>query len=577
MGGATSTSKGADDDAMAAFGALAESWLDDDDDPDDLPSSSSGSGNSRPPRSKRALEARLGPKPPPPGRPRADVAAGPAARRPEVTCMRCHSLVHYGKAASDAAEDEVLRAPFDVREGVGKRLRRRPSGAAARRAGGRHVVLVVVDGTDFDGSLPRSAVRALCGASGGDVGLEGGASLVLAVNKLDLLPGAATEARILQWARRRAREGGLPRPAKALATSAATGRGIPALREVLATEAGEGGRVWVVGAQNAGKSSLVNALVEAGRRTGAGGATGEASPRLTTAALPGTTLDVIAVPGALAGALPGVPPQSKRTPLLYDTPGVAHGHQLSARLGRDELALALPRGRLRPRTYRVGAGAAVAIGGLARVAVTSVETGGAGARRERERGEAGRRGEAGGRGGGRAGGVPTVYLTVWCSGSMALHSGPADRADAVLEGNIGGLLRPPANAARLRALSSAWGGPTDSDAPLLEASDVVVRGSTWDAPSADIAIAGLGWVAVTVSGSAVLTVQAPHGVAITSRAPMMPDRASRLERPGWSEGSKQLARAAAEAVAEAAEKTTGGKRKRGGAGRAPGSGRRARG
>lgn len=76
------------------------------------------------------------------------------------------------------------------------------------------------------------------------------------------------------------------------------------------------GDLWVIGAQNAGKSSLINAL-----RYRAG--TSEATAPLTTAPLPGTTLDVVPVEGL---------------PLLararcYDTPGVPHLHQLTARFG----------------------------------------------------------------------------------------------------------------------------------------------------------------------------------------------------------------------------------------------------
>ena len=76
------------------------------------------------------------------------------------------------------------------------------------------------------------------------------------------------------------------------------------------------GDLWVIGAQNAGKSSLINAL-----RYRAG--TAAATAALTTAPLPGTTLDVVPVDGL---------------PLLarsrcYDTPGVPHPHQLTARFG----------------------------------------------------------------------------------------------------------------------------------------------------------------------------------------------------------------------------------------------------
>ena len=54
---------------------------------------------------------------------------------------------------------------------------------------------------------------------------------------------------------------------------------------------------------------------------------------------------------------------------LFDTPGVPHNYQLSSRLGKEELDLAMPSKTLRPRTYRIGAGRSVSIGGLARLDV----------------------------------------------------------------------------------------------------------------------------------------------------------------------------------------------------------------
>jgi 50S ribosome-binding GTPase len=80
-------------------------------------------------------------------------------------------------------------------------------------------------------------------------------------------------------------------------------------------QVGHQGDIFVIGAQNAGKSSLLNAL-----RWQAGSA--ERTAPLTTAALPGTTLALLQVDGL---------------PLLgksrcYDTPGVPHHHQLTSRL-----------------------------------------------------------------------------------------------------------------------------------------------------------------------------------------------------------------------------------------------------
>jgi ribosome biogenesis GTPase A len=79
-------------------------------------------------------------------------------------------------------------------------------------------------------------------------------------------------------------------------------------------QVGVQGDLWFVGAQNAGKSSVVNALkYHAGTR--------DASPQLTTAPYPGTTLDMVQVDGL---------PLMARS-RAYDTPGVPHHHQLTSR------------------------------------------------------------------------------------------------------------------------------------------------------------------------------------------------------------------------------------------------------
>ena len=55
---------------------------------------------------------------------------------------------------------------------------------------------------------------------------------------------------------------------------------------------GERGDVWVIGAQNAGKSSMVNALrrVASGKVAGEDGAGQSSTKDITVAPLPGTTL-----------------------------------------------------------------------------------------------------------------------------------------------------------------------------------------------------------------------------------------------------------------------------------------------
>jgi hypothetical protein len=97
--------------------------------------------------------------------------------------------------------------------------------------------------------------------------------------------------------------------------------------------------------------------------------------------------------------------------------------------------------------------------------------------------------------------------------------------------------------------------------PALAPTDVEVSGDSWQESSADVAVAGLGWVGVGVSGSASLRVWAPPGVAVTTRGALLPDFARELERPGFG--------AAAAAAVAAGGKPAGKKQGGGGKGRGP--------
>jgi uncharacterized membrane protein YgcG len=236
------------------------------------------------------------------------------------------------------------------------------------------------------------------------------------------------------------------------------------------------------------------------------GTSGQGEP--TVAPMPGTTLGLLRVPGVPLG------PKQR----VFDTPGVRHAYQLTTRLPLEEVSMVLPRRRLKPRTWRVGAGFTLLIGGLARVDV--VECPGT-----------------------------TLYLTAFVSDDITCHMGRSEGAEERREKHAGGLLAPPLTAARLQELG-----------PLLPR-DAAVEGDAWDRSSADVAIAGLGWVAVGVKGGARLRVWAPEGVAVTSHAALVPDFAKDFQRPGWSDllPAKNRARLQeAAAAAEAGESLSGG-------------------
>ncbi|XWS31610.1 hypothetical protein CRYUN_Cryun23aG0091000 [Craigia yunnanensis] len=164
-----------------------------------------------------------------------------------VVCTRCHSLHRYGKVKDPMVEN--LLPEFDFDHTVGRRL--------GLVSGARSVVLM-----GKSGNVPR---------------------IVLVVTKIDLLPSSLSSTRFEHWVRQRAREGGASKIAKLHFVSPARDWGVKSLVADVVEMAGPRGTVWAVGAQNAGKSTLINAI---------GKYVGGKIGFLTEAPVPGTTLGI---------------------------------------------------------------------------------------------------------------------------------------------------------------------------------------------------------------------------------------------------------------------------------------------
>ena len=389
------------------------------------------------------------------------------ARRREspetVVCARCYSLRNYGKVKNEAAE--ILMPSFDFGRVVGDRLSRLGPGGA--------VVLCLVDLVDFDGSFPVDAVDILSPYVANE-----SVDVLLVGTKVDLLPTQCTRARVTSFVRRRAKDLGLKRASGVHLVSAHSGMGVNILSEQLETLLDEGREVWVVGAQNAGKSSLINRLSKKY------GGPGPEDGGPLASHLPGTTLGVVKLPGLLPNGSD-----------VYDTPGLLQPFQVSGRLTAEEARAVLPRKRLAPRTYRAEIGSSVHIGGLARIDVVD-------------------------------GPQRTLYLTVWASHDVPTHymvKGEGGKADAFYEKHAGGKLSPPVGENRVAQLGE-WGCRT-----------VTVYGESWQRSDRDISIGGLGWVGVGVSGNASFRVWTHEGVQVETREALVPDMSRDLCRPGFSD------------------------------------------
>ncbi|GAU36952.1 hypothetical protein TSUD_62210 [Trifolium subterraneum] len=337
-----------------------------------------------------------------------------------VVCARCHSLRHYGKVKDPTVEN--LLPDFDFYHTVGRKL--------ASTSGPRSVVLMVVDAVDFDGSFPRKVAKLI-----------------------DLLPSSLSPTRLEHWIRQRAREGGIIK--------------ITSLHmDWLDLE-----DVWTVGAQNAGKSTLINSI---------GKHVGGKITHLTEAPVPGTTLGIVRVEGAL-------PSQAK----LFDTPGLLHPYQITTRLTREEQKLVYMTKELKPRTYRVKAGHSIHIAGLMRLDVEETS-------------------------------LDTIYVTVWASPYLPLHMGKVENASKMFQDHFGHQLQPPIGEKRVEELGN-W-----------VRREFHVGGNSWDSSSVDIAAAGLGWFAIGLKGEAVLGVWTYEGVDVVHRNSLIPYRSNTFEVTGFT-------------------------------------------
>ncbi|KAF6160794.1 hypothetical protein GIB67_035995 [Kingdonia uniflora] len=384
-----------------------------------------------------------------------------------VVCARCHSLRHYGKVKDVKVEN--LLPDFDFDHTIGRKL--------VSLSGTRSTVLMVVDAADFIGSFPSKVAKLVSGiidesSTDWRKGKSGNVPrVVLVVTKIDLLPSSISPNGLEFWVRQRAREGGANKLTSVHLVSAVKSWGIKDLVEDIRGLAGARGNVWAIGAQNAGKSTLINSI----GKCVVGNIT-----QITEAPVPGTTLGIIRVEGVLPG-------KAK----LFDTPGLLNPHQITTRLTREEQKMVNISKELKPRTYRLKAGYTVHIAGLMRLDVEKLS-------------------------------IDSIYLTVWASPHLPLHMGKIANASTMLRDYFGRQLQPPIGDKRVEELG------------IWVRKEFHVSGNSWNVSAVDIAAAGLGWFAVGLKGEAVLGAWTYDGVDVTVHNSLIPHRSRFFEVPGFT-------------------------------------------
>eukprot|EP01042_Synura_sphagnicola_P001100 gene1100-1238_t len=422
-------------------------------------------------------------------------------------CQRCYRLQQYGQV------EQSLRPGWSSHELLTPERFETLLGSIRDN---QAVVLCLVDIFDLQGSLLKN-LRTIAGKN----------PVVIAANKVDLLPKDVSLTRLNDWVYRAVKDhcsflsprelkedsaadwsryrgagpGGNSKPPSRFETaedvtnrirqkrfskaleqdeegvlrksnvhlvSCESGYGMTSLVDSLMAMAKDNGnRVYVMGAANVGKSSFINRMLSggpSGRSTHKKKGGTNLTPLATVSNLPGTTLDFLKM------RLPnGV--------TMFDTPGLIQRGQLTSRVTTAELKKIIPSKPINAVTIRLEEGKCVLIGGLARVELAK--------------------------------GLP-FFFTFFVSNEIRLHPTDAARADEFIKKHTGKLVFPPDTFERVEEL-----GP-------YETIEFEIQGEGWLKSRQDIVISGLGWLSVTGSGQCKVRVTVPSGTSVAVRPSLMP-------------------------------------------------------
>jgi ribosome biogenesis GTPase YqeH len=274
-----------------------------------------------------------------------------------VICQRCFRIKNYNESSSVTVDqDEFL--------------------ALLTRIGDKDALVIhIVDLFDFEGSLISGLQR-----------FVGSNPVLLAVNKTDLLPKVTNWNKIRNWVQKQAKEQGL-RTTDIILCSAKKNQGFDRLLEAVAEQRGSRD-VYVVGATNVGKSTLINRLIRD---------YSDLEQELTTSRYPGTTLDMVNIP-------------LDDGHFIIDTPGIVYPWRFSEIVSRKDLAAVMPDKPLKPAVYQLDSGQTLFFGGMARFDFIE------GAHQS---------------------------FTCYISGGLKIHRTKLEKADDLYANHVGELLSPP--------------------------------------------------------------------------------------------------------------------------------------
>jgi len=315
-------------------------------------------------------------------------------KRPEeeledVYCQRCFRLRHYNEVADvEVTDDDFLTMLNEI---------------SSKDA----LIVNVVDVFDFNGTLLTGMQR-----------FAGSNHLIVVGNKFDLLPQSLSKGNIRQWLTERVEEVGL-RPKKVTLASALDQNSVSRLMQLIDDER-NGRDVYIVGATNVGKSTLINQIINIAT---------ESPDVITTSYFPGTTLGSIEIP-------------LDDGQEIIDTPGIIQQSNLTHHLSPKDLKEIIPRREIKPKTYQLNEQQTVFMGGVARFDYKN-----------------------------GPGKQPFVF---YAATSLGYHRTKLEKASELYEKQRGKMLTPPSEAE-----AEAFPELTEHQFTIEEPSDIVVSGLGW--------------------------------------------------------------------------------------------------